>query len=39
MLSEKGYGVIRKCNDGEFSTIFGIINDSAQVHKNVIPAD
>jgi len=29
--------MIRKCLDGEFETIYEIINDSAQAYKGVIP--
>ena len=31
--------MIRKCLDGEFETIYEIINDSAQAYKGIIPMD
>jgi len=31
--------MIRKCLDGEFETIYKIINDSAQAYKGIIPMD
>jgi len=31
--------MIRKCLDGDFETIYEIINDSAQAYKGVIPMD
>jgi N-acetylglutamate synthase-like GNAT family acetyltransferase len=31
--------MIRKCTEADFNTIFGIINDAAQVYKGVIPDD
>ncbi len=31
--------MIRKCLDSEFEIIYGIINDSAQAYKGVIPMD
>ncbi len=31
--------MIRKCLDSEFDIIYGIINDSAQAYKGVIPMD
>ncbi|VVB93101.1 Acetyltransferase (GNAT) domain protein [uncultured archaeon] len=31
--------MIRKCNPGDFNTIYLIINDAAQAYKRVIPAD
>jgi len=31
--------MIRKCNDGDFETIFEIINNAAQAYKGVIPTD
>ena len=31
--------MIRKCHDGDFETIFEIVNDAAQAYKGVIPTD
>ena len=31
--------MIRKCDDGDFETVYKIINDGAQAYKGVIPAD
>ena len=31
--------LIRPCKDSEFETIFGIIDDAAQVYRGIIPAD
>jgi GNAT superfamily N-acetyltransferase len=31
--------VIRQCDDSEFETIYGIINDTAQAYKGVVPVD
>ena len=31
--------LIRPCKDSEFETIFGIINDAAQIYRGIIPAD
>ncbi len=31
--------MIRKCEAGEFDTIYAIINDAAQAYKGIIPAD
>jgi GNAT superfamily N-acetyltransferase len=31
--------MLRRCNDGDFETIYAIINDAAQAYRGVIPAD
>jgi GNAT superfamily N-acetyltransferase len=31
--------LIRPCNDGEFETMYVIINDAAQAYRGIIPAD
>jgi GNAT superfamily N-acetyltransferase len=31
--------LIRPCNDGEFETIYDIINDAAEAYQGIIPAD
>lgn len=31
--------MIRQCTDGDFETLYAIINDAAQAYKGVIPAD
>ena len=31
--------MLRCCHDGDFETIYAIINDGAQVYRGVIPAD
>lgn len=31
--------MLRRCNDGDFETIYTIINDAAQAYRGVIPAD
>ncbi len=31
--------MIRQCDDSEFETIYGIINDTAQAYKGVVPVD
>ena len=31
--------MIRRCDDGDFETIWTIINDGAQAYKGIIPAD
>ena len=32
-------GVIRRCEDGDFVSIFEVINDAAGAYKGVIPED
>ena len=31
--------LIRRCNDGEFETMYVIINDAAEAYRGIIPAD
>ncbi|HZD60213.1 MAG TPA: GNAT family N-acetyltransferase [Anaerolineae bacterium] len=31
--------MIRQCNDGDFETVYSIINDAATVYRGVIPTD
>ncbi len=38
-LKTKKVTVIRKCGDGDFETIYSIINDAAEAYKGVIPQD
>jgi len=32
-------GIIRRCSDGDFETIYEIVNDAAQAYKGIIPQD
>jgi GNAT superfamily N-acetyltransferase len=38
-MSPGGGGIIRRCLDDDFESIYAIINDAAQAYKGVIPVD
>lgn len=31
--------MIRRCGDGDFEAIYGVINDAAIAYKGIIPSD